>query len=92
MHIVHLIARLNDGGPARVIASLAREMIARGHRVTVLAGRALHEVDATALVRSSGAVVEKVPGLGRQLSPWDDVRALMAIRRRLRSCRSSTTR
>lgn len=85
MHIVHLIARLNDGGPARVIASLAREMIARGHRVTVLAGRALHEGDATALVRSSGAVVEKVPGLGRQLSPWDDVRALMAIRRRLRA-------
>lgn len=86
MHLVHLIARLNDGGPARVIASLARAMIARGHRVSVLAGRcAADEPDATALVRASGATVEEVAGLGRRLAPWDDLGALLAVRRRLRA-------
>jgi glycosyltransferase involved in cell wall biosynthesis len=86
VHIVHLIARLNDGGPARVIASLARELGARGHRVSVLAGDCADgEPDASALVRAAGAAVERVPGLGRRLAPWDDLRALAAIRRRLRA-------
>lgn len=86
MHLVHLIARLNDGGPARVIASLARTMIARGHRVSVLAGRcAADEPDAGALVRASGAAVEEVAGLGRRLAPWDDLGALLALRRRLQA-------
>ena len=86
MHIVHLIARLNDGGPARVIASLAREMIARGHRVSVLAGRcADDEPDATALVRASGATVETIAGLGRRVSLVGDLSALFAVRRSLHS-------
>lgn len=86
MHIVHLIARLNDGGPARVIASLAREMIARGHRVSVLAGQcADDEPDAAALVRASGATVETIVGLGRRVSLVGDLVALVAVGRRLRA-------
>ena len=86
MHIVHLIARLNDGGPARVIATLAREMIARGHHVSVLAGRCADgEPDATALVRASGATVESIAGFGRRVSLFGDLRALFDVRRRLRT-------
>ena len=86
MRIVHLIARLNDGGPARVIATLAREMIARGHHVSVLAGRCADgEPDATALVRASGVTVESIAGLGRRVSLFGDLGALFDVRRRLRT-------
>lgn len=86
VHIVHLIARLNDGGPARVIASLAREMIARGHRVSVLAGRCADgEPDVTGLVRASGATVDTIAGLGRRVSLVGDLGALVAVCRWLRA-------
>ena len=35
MHIVHLIARLNDGGPARVVGSLAEQMYRRDGVVSI---------------------------------------------------------
>lgn len=85
MHIVHLIARLNDGGPARVVATLAREMRHRGHHVTVLAGRcAEDEVDFSTHVAASGADVVTVGPLGRRLAAGDDLRALAEIVTRLR--------
>ena len=84
LHITHLIARLNDGGPARVLASLGREMEARGHRVTVLAGCcAPDEPDLAATLRAQGMTVEIIAGLGRRVSPWSDVRAYGVIRQRL---------
>lgn len=84
MHLVHLIARLNDGGPARVIAHLARMMGERGHRVTVLAGRcADDEPDLTGRLRADGVDVETIAGLGRRIAPWSDWQAWSALRARL---------
>ncbi|MBA2479637.1 MAG: glycosyltransferase family 4 protein [Planctomycetes bacterium] len=84
MHIVHVIARLNDGGPARVLAALARTMIARGHRVTVLAGScAPDEPDLSDEVRASGAALEHVPGFGRRLRPTGDCSAVLFLLKRL---------
>ena len=84
VHVVHLIARLNDGGPARAIAALVAGLQAR-HRLTVLTGTVgPGERDLSALVAASGATVVVVPQLGRRLSLTGDWLALRAVRRELR--------
>ncbi len=86
MHVVHVIARLNDGGPARVLAALGAELARRGQRVTVLAGRcATDEPDLTEQIRAAGITVETLPALGRRLSPLRDVDALLTLTARLRA-------
>ena len=83
MKIVHLVARLNDGGPARVIAQLAAAHRAAGHEVAILAGAcAADERDIGDEVLPG--LVERVGGLGRSLSPWSDLCAALALRARLR--------
>jgi glycosyltransferase involved in cell wall biosynthesis len=88
VHIVHLIARLNDGGPARVVAMLAQALSARGHRVTVLAGSCQDgERDLSAELRLDGVEVETIPGLARRLHPLADARSLALVIARLRALR-----
>jgi glycosyltransferase involved in cell wall biosynthesis len=85
VHVAHVIARLNDGGPARVIAVLGRELARGGHRLTVLAGACgPDEPDLTAAVAEAGLTVERVPGLQRGLRPGAELRAAAALARRLR--------
>jgi glycosyltransferase involved in cell wall biosynthesis len=83
--IVHLIARLNDGGPVRVIAALARMLPELRHHV-LTGGCPPGETDAAALVADAGAIVERLPGMGR-LPAWGDGIALAATQRRLRALR-----
>ncbi len=88
MHVVHLIARLNDGGPARVVASLARALSARGHRVSVLAGRCQDgERDLSPELRQGGVEVETISHLGRRLDPLADARSMAAVIARLADLR-----
>jgi len=87
VHLVHLIARLNDGGPARVIAGLGAECVRRGHRVTVLTGVCAGEPDIAEQVAASGCTVIRVPGLGRAVSPLDDLRAAWSVLWTLRGLR-----
>jgi glycosyltransferase involved in cell wall biosynthesis len=88
VHLVHLIARLNDGGPARVVASLAHALTARGHRVTVLAGRCQEgEQDLSAQLTAGGVAVETISDLGRRLDPLADARSLAAVITRLATLR-----
>lgn len=85
MHVVHVIARLNDGGPVRVLAALLPALADLGWRATVLCGQVgVGERDATDLLVAGGVIVERIPGLGRRLSPGDDLRAFRALCRRLR--------
>jgi len=85
VRIVHVVARLNDGGPARVIAALARAHAAAGHEVRVLAGACgPDERDVAAELFAEG-MVERLPGLGRRVSLIDDLTALSALGRRLRA-------
>ena len=80
VRIVHLIARLNDGGPARVIAALGQRLAARGHEVRILAGRcAADEPDLGAQVRATGLAVDTIPDLGRGLAPRADFSAFRSI-------------
>ena len=87
MHVVHLIARLNDGGPARAIHALVDALVASGSscRITVLAGACgADERDLTPQLRAGGITVTLIPALMRPVSPWGDLRAFLAIRRQLR--------
>ncbi|MBA3686402.1 MAG: glycosyltransferase family 4 protein, partial [Planctomycetes bacterium] len=86
MHIVHVIARLNDGGPARVIEQLVLALAPLGFRATVLAGAtALDEPDLSDRLRAAGVAVETLPALGRKLRLDEDVRAFRQLMRRLRA-------
>jgi glycosyltransferase involved in cell wall biosynthesis len=83
VRILHLVARLNDGGPARVIGRLAAAHAAAGHEVQVLAGACgPDERDIGDEVLPG--LVERVGGLGRSLSPLHDLRAAGALLGRLR--------
>lgn len=85
MRVLHLIARLNDGGPARVIASLARTLPAHGIAVTIAAGRCTQdEGDLAPHLRAGGLQLIDVPELGRTPSLLQDVRALRAVIRLIR--------
>jgi len=84
MRILHLIARLNDGGPVRVLAALAAAHRAAGHEVRILAGACGPDERDVGDELLPG-LVERVAGLGRAVAPWSDLRALLALRARLRS-------
>lgn len=85
VHLVHVIARLNDGGPVRVLAALVPGLQRAGFRVTVLTGVcSADEPDRTDWLRAHGVHVEIVPGLGRTVRLADDWQAFKALRQRLR--------
>lgn len=89
MHVVQVVARLNDGGPARVIRSLAEGLRAAGWDCTVLCGScADDEVDLAPTLRAAGLHIELIPGLGRALSLVDDLRACLLLAARLRALRA----
>jgi len=88
VHIVHCIARLNEGGPARVLAGLAGALIPRGHRMTVIHGACdPHEKDCAQVVAAAGADLVPLPALGRRVNPLADLRAFALVRSRLRALR-----
>ena len=76
--VVHVIGRLNVGGPAHLVAALGRS----GGRTVVAAGAVQDgEVEHADL---SGVDLRRVPGLGRRVRPADDARALRSLVRLLR--------
>jgi len=83
-----VIARLNMGGPAHHV-SLLGGMLDRDRYETLL----LHgevgagEASLDELVRARGAAARPVPGLGPELRPHDDARALVHLVRAVRRLR-----
>lgn len=79
--VVHVIGRLNVGGPARLVIELARA----GERTVVAAGAVQDgEVEHADL---AGIGLHRVPGLGRKVRAADDARALRALTALLRAQR-----
>ncbi len=88
VHVVHVIARLNDGGPVRVLAALLPALHRHGIRSTVLCGAcAPDESERSDWLRAQGVAVERIVGLGRRVSLPDDWRAFVHLRRNLRHLR-----
>lgn len=71
--LVHVIGRLNVGGPAALVTALARG----GERTVVAAGAVqAGEVEHDDL---AGVELHRIPGLGRKVRPTDDARALASL-------------
>lgn len=84
MRIARVLTRLNLGGPARQVLASDPLLCARGHELVLFAGEPeAGEGDLTEQARARGLAVERVPGLGRGLSPTGDLRAARFLARRL---------
>jgi glycosyltransferase involved in cell wall biosynthesis len=87
LRLVRVIARLNVGGPA-LHTVLATAGLRPGIETTLATGRvAPNETEAADLLDRFGVRPVRIPGLGRSLSPVDDVRAfasLVSLMRRVR--------
>lgn len=81
--VVHVIARMNVGGPAELLVQLLDELPGQ----ELLTGEVeTGEADHLAL-RSPQTAFTRVPGLGRSPRPGDDLRALAFVVRQLRARR-----
>ncbi len=88
MKIVHAIARLNLGGAALSVLELAAGQRRHGHDVLVVAGAIPPGEESMEHVADElGVPWVKLPQLQREVSPWDDARAVAALRRILRERR-----
>jgi glycosyltransferase involved in cell wall biosynthesis len=87
IRVLRVIARMNVGGPALVVCTLARQLDPERFEQRVLAG-SLDPDEADYLeLRGRDVEVVRVPGLGRAPSPVDDARALTAIWQEVRRFR-----
>lgn len=85
IRVMRIIARLNIGGPAVHVSLVTAGLNDRqfiSTLVTGTIGRA--EGDMSYLAREMGIEPVVVPGLGREISPLDDLRALAALVRLMR--------
>lgn len=85
VRIARVMTRLNLGGPARQALACDPLLAQRGHEVRLFCGQPeVGEGDLFESFRERGLDVQRVPGLGRRLSPLGEWRAGRALRRALR--------
>lgn len=87
IRVVHVIARMNVGGPAVLIASTIRGMDPAEFSVRLITGYC--DVDEADYLdtQAPDVPVERMPGLGRSVRPWSDLTSAVALGRRLRELR-----
>lgn len=82
MKIVQIMTRVNSGGTARWLENLTVGLKADGHEVIILAGEVpSNEIEDKFFIESNGI---RIPGLGRSVSPLEDLRAFFHIRKNLK--------
>jgi glycosyltransferase involved in cell wall biosynthesis len=86
--VARIIARLNMGGPAHHVSLLSGLLDPTRYETLLLHGEVgAGEESLATVAEAHGARHEVVPGLRPELRPWDDLRALVALTRRLRRFR-----
>ena len=84
--VLHIIARMNIGGPALHVAQLSSGLIQNGFEITLVAGRqADTEGDMTDLAKEYGLSFHLYQNLGARLSPWNDLYVCSRLWRLMRS-------
>jgi glycosyltransferase involved in cell wall biosynthesis len=88
IRILRIIARLNVGGPAIQAVNLTRQLSTGPYESLLVCGRVSpHEGDMLYLARNQGVRPVIIPELGREISPVNDLKALLALRRIIRDFR-----
>lgn len=80
--VLHVITRLNVGGPARHVLDVCERLHALGHRAVVVHGSA-EPTECLVEDARGGAPRILLRGLRRSIVPWHDVRALGGLTRLL---------
>lgn len=82
LRVLRVIARLNVGGPARHVVLLDEGLRHHGCSTLLAHGDVADgEASMEALARNAGIPTRRIPGLGRAVRPFDDVRAFAALLR-----------
>jgi glycosyltransferase involved in cell wall biosynthesis len=80
-----LFSRLNVGGPSIHVIVLTAGLADRGYETRLMVGyEGEREGDLDDLARDNGVLCVRVPGLGREIRPWSDLRVLWALYRAIR--------
>lgn len=79
IRVLRIIARMNVGGPAWQTSVLTRGLPAHGIETRLLAGTVGTDEEDFVSLRDPGLPVVEVPGLGRSVRLFGDLRALFAL-------------
>lgn len=87
-HVVHVIARMNVGGPAQILTGLLRHLDPTSIEQTVIVGRAGPEEQEWFSLRDRDLAedprIVRMDDFGRTISPVQDLRTLLRLVRELR--------
>jgi glycosyltransferase involved in cell wall biosynthesis len=85
VRVLRLFSRLNVGGPSVHVILLTAGLRDRGYETRLVIGReSPREGNLFDLAARKGVSWTALPGLGREVRPWDDVRALVGLFRLMR--------
>jgi glycosyltransferase involved in cell wall biosynthesis len=88
MRIVRVFSRLNIGGPSLHVILLSAGLRPRGYETRLVVGReSPREGNMLPFAAERGVVCEAMAGLGREIAPLSDLRALLGLHRLMRSWR-----
>src|SRR5262245_61159143 len=88
VRVLRVFSRLNIGGPAVHVILLTAGLAGRGYQTRLVVGQeAPREGNLLDLAAAKGVSCERLPGLGREIHPWNDARALWNLRRAIRAFR-----
>jgi glycosyltransferase involved in cell wall biosynthesis len=88
VRVVRVFSRLNIGGPSVHVILLSEGLRACGYDTRLVIGsEAAREGNMLPLAREKGVVCEPLPGLGREIAPLSDLRALLRLFRLFRTWR-----
>jgi glycosyltransferase involved in cell wall biosynthesis len=88
VRVLRVFSRLNIGGPGVHVILLTAGLASRGYRTRLVIGHeSPHEGNLLDLAAAKGVTCVRLPGLGREIRPWNDARALVHLRRAIREFR-----
>jgi glycosyltransferase involved in cell wall biosynthesis len=88
IRILRVIGRMNVGGPAGCVLNLTAGLAGCGFESVLAVGAVgSGEGDLSSRVEGAGGTLRRIPGMRRDLSPFGDLRALLALSKIIRSYR-----
>jgi glycosyltransferase involved in cell wall biosynthesis len=88
IRILRVFSRLNVGGPSIHVILLTAGLRPRGYDTTLIVGyESAREGNLDDLASARGVEVQRLAGLGREIRPFQDLRALVSLWRLLRRIR-----